>query len=184
RAGLRPRRAQTAAGRLLDRAIFRELLPHPGRMRAAAALLRLYQRSGLQTLVRGSGLLERLSPRLAHAERSLPRVPKRFFEPRRTVFPARGAPRARVGLLRGCVMPLLYGDTHAATLRVLARNGVEVVVPPEQVCCGALNVHAGERQVARELARRNVDAFVAAGVDALVVNAAGCGSTIKEYGEL
>jgi glycolate oxidase iron-sulfur subunit len=184
RASLRPLRRQSRAQRLLDRAIFRELLPHPGRLRATAALLRLYQRGGLRALVRRSGILQRLAPALAQAERSVPRVPDRFFEPRRTVFPARGARRGRVGLLRGCVMPLLYGDTHAATLRVLARNGVEVVVPQQQRCCGALNVHAGEREVARALARRNVDAFLSADIDAVVVNAAGCGSTVKEYGEL
>src|SRR5262249_31233206 len=104
RAGLRPIRPQSRTEKLLDRLIFRELLPHRGRRRAAAALLRLYQRSGAQALVRRSGLLERRGPALAHAERSLPPVPRRFFEPRRTVFPALGARRARVGLLRGCVM--------------------------------------------------------------------------------
>ncbi len=184
RASLRPVRRQGIGSRLLDWLIFTELLPHPGRLRALAAGLRAYQRSGLRALVQTSGLLDRLSPRLAQAERALPDIPPRFFEPRRAVFPALGERRGRVALLRGCVMPFLYGDTHAATLRVLARNGIETVVPPEQRCCGALNVHAGERAVARALARRNVDAFLAAGVEAVVVNAAGCGSTVKEYGEL
>jgi glycolate oxidase iron-sulfur subunit len=184
RASLRPIRPRSLSARLRDRLVFRELLPRPGRLRAAATILRGYQRSGAQSLVRATGLLPRLAPRLAQAERSLPTIPDRFFEPRRALFPARGPTRGRVGLLRGCVMPLLYGGTHAATLRVLSRNGYDVVVAPGQVCCGALNVHAGEREMAREMARRNVDAFLAAGVESVVVNAAGCGSTLKEYGEL
>jgi glycolate oxidase iron-sulfur subunit len=82
------------------------------------------------------------------------------------------------------VMPYLYPHVHSATLRVLRRNGCEVVVPSDQVCCGALNVHSGERQMAREMARRNVKAFAQKGLDAVIVNAAGCGSTLKEYSEL
>jgi len=81
-------------------------------------------------------------------------------------------------------MPHLYPRTHEATVRVLARHGVEVVDVPEQRCCGALSVHAGDRVTGRALARRNVDAFLQAGVVAVVVNAAGCGATLKEYGEL
>ena len=81
-------------------------------------------------------------------------------------------------------MPLLYPRAHEATVRVLARHGFSVVVPPDQRCCGALNLHAGDRRTARELARRNIDAFLAAGVEAVIVNSAGCGSTLKEYGEL
>ncbi len=184
RSAMRPLRPDSKAVRLRDRLIFQELLPHRGRLRLMASLLRIYQRLGVQSIVRASGLLARFSPSMARAERSSPRIPDRFFEPRLTRFRALGTQRGRVALLRGCVMPLLYGDTHAATLRVLARNGVETIVPAEQVCCGALNVHAGEREVARQLARRNVDAFLGAGVDAVVVNAAGCGSTMKEYGEL
>src|SRR4051812_24268356 len=166
RAQLRPQRLEQPTERLLDRVIFRELLPHRGRLRVVAAALRAYQRSGVQRLVRSSGLLNLLAPDLAHAEDTLPTVPDRFFEPRREVFPALAEKRGRVGLLRGCVMPLLYGDAHAATLRVLARNGIEMVVPQAQRCCGALNVHGGEREVARDLARRNVDAFLTANVDA------------------
>jgi glycolate oxidase iron-sulfur subunit len=81
-------------------------------------------------------------------------------------------------------MPLLYPGAHEATVRVLARNGFQVVAPPDQRCCGALNLHAGDRRTARELARRNIDAFLAAEVEAVIVNSAGCGSTLKEYGEL
>jgi glycolate oxidase iron-sulfur subunit len=95
-----------------------------------------------------------------------------------------GEVRYRVGLFTGCVMPYVYGPVHWATLRVLRRNGCEVHVPREQGCCGALNVHGGERRVAAELARQNLRAFLGRGLDAIVVNSAGCGATMKEYAEL
>jgi len=97
---------------------------------------------------------------------------------------ARGQPRGRVAMLEGCVMGSVFGDTNAATARVLARNGVEVVATLGQTCCGALHAHAGERERARELARRNIAAFERSDVDAVIVNAAGCGAATKEYGWL
>jgi glycolate oxidase iron-sulfur subunit len=87
-------------------------------------------------------------------------------------------------MFTGCVMPFVYGPVHQATLRVLRHNGCEVHIPRQQVCCGALNVHGGERQVAADLARRNIRAFLGKGLDAIVVNSAGCGATMKEYAEL
>jgi glycolate oxidase iron-sulfur subunit len=114
----------------------------------------------------------------------LPLLSERFFEPAVECFPAFGSRRYRVGLFSGCVMPYLYAEVHAATLRVLRQNGCEVVVPHSQGCCGALNVHSGERVAARAMARRNLAAFLDAGLDAVVVNAAGCGSTLKEYDDL
>jgi glycolate oxidase iron-sulfur subunit len=184
RAQLLQRRPGSWRERLLRRLVFRELLPHPRRLRLMAGLLRHYQRSGLQRLVRGSSVLRLLPGRLHQADAQLPRLPDRFFRPRLEVFPARGQRRYRVGFFSGCVMPYLYPQVHSATLRVLRRNGCEVVVPSDQVCCGALNVHSGERQMAREMARRNVKAFAQKGLDAVIVNAAGCGSTLKEYSEL
>jgi glycolate oxidase iron-sulfur subunit len=92
--------------------------------------------------------------------------------------------RATVTLLSGCVMPLIHGPTMEATVRVLARNGVEVIVPKDQGCCGTLNIHAGEREKAREMARRTIDGLLIDGIDAIVVASAGCGSAMKEYGEL
>jgi glycolate oxidase iron-sulfur subunit len=92
--------------------------------------------------------------------------------------------RYRVGFIEGCIMPQLFGDTNAATVRVLAANGCVVYSPPKQGCCGALQMHTGDRETARDLARRNVDAFDGLGLDAIIINAAGCGSTLKEYGHL
>ena len=166
--------------RLFRRIVFVELLPHQRRLHVMAAFLRLYQRSGLQALVRTSRLLP---AKLAEAEQMLPAL-SRPFSPEFEVYRPIGPVRHRVGLFVGCVMPLMYGPVHEATIRVLTWNGCEVHVPRQQSCCGALNVHAGERAVARELARQNMRAFLDRGLDAIVVNSAGCGSTMKEYPEL
>src|SRR5207237_10752512 len=152
--------------------------PAPGRLRVAAALPRSYQRSGPRTADRALLLIPR---RLAEMEALLPAVPRRFFAPRQEVFPAIGPRRARVGLLSGCVMSVLFADLNEATIRVLRRNGCEVVVPRAQTCCAALNLHNGERDRARAMARRNIETFLAAGVDAVIINSAGCGSASKEY---
>lgn len=159
--------------------VFTQLLPYPRRLRTAARLLRLYQRTGLQRFVRSL-----LPKKLRDMDAMLPAIPGRFFEPAQAVFPARGPCRAKVAMLNGCVMPLLFGDVNQATVRVLQRNGYEVVFPQNQICCGALNVHNGEQRAAKEMARRNIDAFLGAGVDAVIVNAAGCGAAMKEYGHL
>ena len=167
-------------------------LPHPRRLRLLALLLRFYQRSGLQSLLRWTRLLRLLPFNLHHMEQLLPPVASRFFTPGSAGLPARqgssnpdaGDSARRVALLTGCVMPFLYPQTHEATVRVLERHGCRVVVPEEQVCCGALLIHNGDRETARRLARRNIDAFLAAEVEAVIVNAAGCGVALKEYGEL
>jgi glycolate oxidase iron-sulfur subunit len=180
RAQLYERASLSRGERLFRRLAFKELLPHPARLRVLFAMLLMYQRCGLQALVRGSRLLP---PAVAQAERLLPELPSPF-SPRWEVYPAEGEARFRVGLFTGCVMPLVYGPVHAATLRVLRHNGCEVHVPRKQVCCGALNVHGGEQEVTRELARKNFRAFLGRGLDAIVVNSAGCGAIMKEYGEL
>jgi glycolate oxidase iron-sulfur subunit len=169
------------AERIFRRLAFHELLPHRIRLRVLFGLLTVYQQSGLQALIRASRLLP--AP-LAEAESLLPELPRPFL-PRWEVYPAEGnTVRYRVGLFTGCVMPLAYGPVHEATVRVLRRNGCEVHIPRHQVCCGALNVHGGERQVARDLARQNLQAFLGRGLDAIVVNSAGCGAVMKEYPEL
>ena len=159
--------------------VFTRLLPYPNRLKLAFAFLRLYQRSGLQRLLRPL-----LPQKLRDMDGMLPAIPKKFFQPQANFLPAIGPRRAKVAMLNGCVMPLMFGDVNAATVRVLRRNGCDVVFPPNQICCGALNTHNGESIAAKQMARKNIDAFLAAGVDAIVVNAAGCGAAMKEYGYL
>jgi len=162
---------------------YRHLLPYPRRIAAAARLARLYQRSGLQALARGSGILRVLG--LADRERLMPAIDRSFFfgQLGRT-FPAKGARRARVALFAGCIAQVSFTALHEATIRVLTANGCEVVAPAGQICCGALAAHAGVRDVARELARVNMGVFLGGDFDAVVTNAAGCGSTLKEYEQL
>ena len=158
---------------------FTQLLPRPKRLKFLARLLRLYQQTGLQRLIRPL-----LSQKLQAMESMLPLMPRRFFEPKSEPLPATGKRRAKVAMLNGCVMPLLFGDVNEATVRVLRRNGCDVVFPPEQICCGALNLHNGESTAAKRMARQNIDAFLKTEVDAIVVNSAGCGAALKEYGYL
>jgi glycolate oxidase iron-sulfur subunit len=159
--------------------VFTLLLPYPRRLRTAAEFLRLYQCTGLQRFMRLF-----LPAKLSEMDSMLPVIPSRFFEPQASILSAIGARRAKVAMLNGCVMPLLFGDVNEATVRVLRRNGCEVVFPKDQICCGALNTHNGESVAAKVMARRNIDAFLEAGVDAVIFNAAGCGAAMKEYGHL
>jgi glycolate oxidase iron-sulfur subunit len=164
------------AAKALLNFVFTQMLPHAARLKLAFTLLRLYQRTGLQKLMRP------LMPgKLRDLDAMLPAIPAKFFQPAATILPAIGPRRARVAMLNGCVMPLLFGDVNDATVRVLRRSGCDVIFPEQQVCCGALNIHNGEQAVAKQMARRNIDAFLEAGVDAIVVNAAGCGAAMKEY---
>lgn len=167
------------SARMVASLAFTQLFPKLGRLRFLMKLLRFYQRSGLRAAAKRF-----LPKRLRELEAMLPPVPDRFFVPEAEILPAQGARRARVALLNGCVMPLLFGDVNAATVRVLRRNGCDVVIPRNQGCCGALNVHNGETVAAKQMARRNIDVFQAAGVEAVIVNAAGCGATMKEYAHL
>jgi Fe-S oxidoreductase len=162
----------------------RAALPHPRYLKLGATLLYLYQRSGLQSLLRRARLLDRVFPNLAELERSLPTFSWPFFGPSREAAQAVGEERAVVGLLSGCVMPLVHPRTMEASVRVLTRNGCRVAVPAGQGCCGALNLHSGDPETARTMARHNIDVFLEAGVDRVAVASAGCGSTMKEYGEL
>jgi glycolate oxidase iron-sulfur subunit len=169
----------------VGRAILGTVFTRKPLLEVAGLGLRAYQRSGAQRLVRRSGVLKRLPKRLAEMEEMLGPTQggvRRYTPPR--VTPAVGPARYRVGFIEGCIMPQFFGDTNAATIRVLARNGCMVYSPPSQGCCGALHMHTGDRPTAQELARRNIDAFEPLGLDAIIINAAGCGSTLKEYGHL
>jgi Fe-S oxidoreductase len=166
-------------GRGVLKLVFTQLLPYRRRLRFAFALLRLYQRSGLQRLLKSF-----LPKKLRAMEELMPAIPPRFFKPPAGIAPAVGPRRAKVAMLDGCVMPLLFGAVNEATVRVLRRNGCDVIFPRRQNCCGALNVHNGETETAKQMARRNIDAFLDADVDTVIVNAAGCGATMKEYNHL
>jgi glycolate oxidase iron-sulfur subunit len=173
---------------LSDR-LFRNLLfalfPHPFRLRAASLPLLLYQRTGLRWLTRRSGLLRLLPARLRSMEALAPPVHlDAFAGPMPELIPAQGPRRGRVGLLLGCVQRVFFRHVNEATARVLAAEGFDVVIPRAQGCCGALMVHAGREPEAQSLARQTIDAFEAANVDTVVINAAGCGSTMKEYSHL
>ena len=143
------------------------------------ALLRVPERLGLRALVRGP--LRRVLPKgLRRLESLAPSLTRPGYE----APPRPAAATSRVALLLGCVMRVAYGDVHSATARLVARTGAEVVTVDGETCCGALHAHAGAREDARRLARRNIEAFERAGVDRVVVDAAGCGAHLKEYGEL
>src|SRR5262249_27172987 len=160
------------------------LLGDMGRFRFACRLARLYQRSGLRRLLRASGLLRLL--RLHGQEALLPEMPKRFVVPRgqRWRPPDGTMPVRRVALFTGCIMSTAFAGTSEATARLLARRRCEVVAVEGQGCCGALHIHSGEVAGATRLARVNVAAFEPFEFDAIVVNSAGCGSTLKGYGHL
>jgi glycolate oxidase iron-sulfur subunit len=160
------------------------LLGSMRRFRFACRMAWLYQRSGLRRLARSSGLLKLLG--LADAEALLPEMPGRFLVPRGQTWrpPAGRAVTRRVALFTGCVMSTAFAATTEATARLLARRGCEVVAVTGQGCCGALYLHSGEVEGARRLARTNVAAFDPTAFDAIVVNSAGCGSTLKGYGHL
>jgi len=143
-----------------------------------AKLLRFYQRSGLQTVARKSGILRLLG--LAKVEALQPKIDLHFsFEDLGKEFPAEGAVRGRVALLAGCIASVSFDDLNQATIRVLNKNGISVILPAKQGCCGALHAHAGRLEEARARARRNIDAMLDDSVDAIVTNAAGCGGTLK-----
>ncbi len=164
--------------------VFRHLLPSRAALTVAGTLLYLYEASGLKALARSTGLLK-LFGRLGELEQLAPSAePPFFFSQIGRTFPAKGHRRYRVAFLSGCIANISFARLNEATVRVLQRNGCEVVVPPHQGCCGALHVHSGLREEACRLARRNIDAALGGDYDAVLTNAAGCGSTLKEYGEL
>lgn len=182
----------TFAERALRRFFFDIMLPSRPITSLTFAGLKIYQRSGLQYLVRKSGLLERINAlptpfqgKLSTPEALMPQATGDLLpEPLPEITPALGLRRYRVGFISGCIMDQVYRDINEATIRVLVANGCEVITPRNQQCCGALHVHAGEGQRGRQLARHNIDIFESYSCDAIIINSAGCGSNLKEYGHL
>lgn len=155
------------------------------RLQLAGLALRLYQRLGLQSFVRGSGILNLLPERLRELEAMTPTVqPKFSAEMIAEVTSAIGAKKYRVAMLTGCAQDLIFSDVNRDTVEVLARNGCEIVTPPEQSCCGSLHAHNGEWELSQELARKQIDQFPPEKFDAIITNAAGCGSHLKHYSKL
>jgi len=167
------------------RRLILSLFPYPRRLGPVVAFLRWYQRLGFSGMVRGSGVLAFLSPQLAQMEALLPRIPSRIAQrPLPEVTPALGGRVGRIGLVTGCVQRFLLPGINQATARVLAAAGYEVVTPHEQGCCGALHLHSGDKETGRLLAAKMIETFERAQVDAVVADAAGCGSAMKEYRHL
>jgi glycolate oxidase iron-sulfur subunit len=187
---IEPARAQIERNlpRSFSERLFRKLLfatfPHPTRLRLLALPLWLYQRSGLRTLLRAMSISRLLPKRLAAMESLLPDVPSHLFYRLPATIPSKTSQRRRVGMLSGCVQQVFFSHVNAATARVLAAEGCEVVIPRQQKCCGALMLHSGLEEDAATLARKMIAVFEAANVDTIAINSAGCGSTMKEYGHL
>jgi len=167
----------------LERMLLYGLFPYPARMRAALAPARWLQRTKLDRLIDRSGLprllpgfVRRMYDQLPRLQPSAPSMPD--------LLPAIGPRRARVGLFAGCVAQAMFPQTNWATARVLQANGCDVVVPKSQVCCGAIHYHSGAEGPALEFAARNAAAFDVASLDAVIVNVAGCGSMLKDYGHI
>jgi glycolate oxidase iron-sulfur subunit len=183
---------QAKRGRIataVRRFAFEKLLQSRGWMTTAGTLLYLYEASGMKALARAMGLMKLLGPLGDLAQLAPSAEPPFFFSQIGRTFPPEGPKRYRVAFLSGCIANVAFARLNEATVRVLQRNGCEVVVPPGQGCCGALHVHSGLKDEARKLARTNIDALnidavMGGGFDAVITNAAGCGSTLKEYGEL
>jgi glycolate oxidase iron-sulfur subunit len=169
--------------RILRSLVYRHLLPYPWRISLAARATRIYQRWGLESFARRTGILRAMG--LEQQAQLLPRIDSQFFfSDLGKTYPAQGQRRARVAFFAGCIAQVTFAELNRATIRVLQMNGCEVVIPAGQVCCGALPAHAGIRDIARKLALRNFEKFRAPEFDAILTNAAGCGSTLKEYPHL
>jgi glycolate oxidase iron-sulfur subunit len=171
--------------KLLRKLIF-SIFPYPNRMRVLLAPLLIYQKLGLQKLMRSSGILQKILPKpLAAMESVLPEISTAAFQ---DIYPeviaAQGTKRYRVGVILGCVQRLFLPAVNAATVRVLTANGCEVVIPKSQGCCAALSQHQGQEEQAKSLARAMIDSFANTNVEAVIINASGCGHTMKEYGHI
>ncbi len=169
---------------LIQRIILEHLFPYASRVKLALEPARFFQRWGLLDWFEKVGLTRFLPPTLRKLQAMLPKLARRPAPPLPEVMPPVGTKRARVALFLGCVADAMFPETNAATARVLQHNGCEVVVPPGQVCCGAIHYHSGVEGPALELARANLAAFDPDQFDAIIVNAAGCAAMLKDYGHL
>jgi glycolate oxidase iron-sulfur subunit len=184
RAAIEAQTQRRPMARRLRSFIFERLLPSRRMMSAAGVGLYLYEASGLKWLTRGLGMMHLLGSLGNLVELAPSAEPPFFFSQIGLTFPAEGERRYTVAFVAGCIADVAFARLNEATVRVLQKNGCEVVIPAGQGCCGALHLHSGLRGDAEKLARHNVEAFKEGAFDAIITNAAGCGSTLKEYGEL
>lgn len=172
---------RSLSDKIIRKLIF-NLFPYPQRLRPLLAPLYIYQKSGIQNFIRTTNILKQIAPRLGAMESILPKITLDSFQDKLPqVIPAQGKKRYRVGMILGCVQRLFFSPVNAATVRVLTANGCEVVIPNNQGCCAALPAHQGQEEQAQALAREMIDSFAGEELDAVIINAAGCGHTLKEY---
>lgn len=168
--------------RIVRNVTMKQLFPRPDRMKKLGSLLYFYQKSGLRSVARKSGVMNLMPKSVSEMEKAVPDVASpEARKARKNFLPAKGQKRMTVGLFTGCVMDVMFFDTNEATAKLLAAFGCDVYYMEGQTCCGALHAHAGDKEGARELAKQNIEAFEKAGIDVLVNNAGGCGAALKEY---
>lgn len=171
--------------RIVRKAVFKGLFPHQNRMRGLTGLIGFYQRSGLQKVARGTGVMKLFPESLATMEKVLPKVPTmKEMKNRPEHLEAIGTKTHKVAFFSGCLMDTMFLETNNATMKLLQLAGCEIVIPSEQACCGALHGHSGEKDDAKALARRNIKAFEDTGVDFIITNAGGCGAFLVDYDHL
>lgn len=171
--------------RTVRKAVFEGLFPHQERMRTLTGLIGFYQRSGLQRAVRSSGMMKLLPDSLSSMEKVLPVIPTlKEMKNRPTYLPAKPEKRKRVAFFSGCLMDTMFMKTNDATIKLLQLSGCEIVIPENQACCGALHGHSGEKDAAKDLAKRNIAAFEDLQVDYIITNAGGCGAFLIDYDHL
>ncbi|MFP5106881.1 (Fe-S)-binding protein [Neobacillus sp. C211] len=171
--------------RIVRKTVFQELFPHQNRIRGVVGLIGFYQRSGIQTIARKIGFLGLLPDQLAAMEKVLPNVPTmKEMKNRPTYLPAIAEKVHRVAFFSGCLMDTMFLKSNDATMKLLQKAGCEVVIPQNQTCCGALHGHSGEKDAAKDLAKRNIRAFEDLNVDFIITNAGGCGAFLVDYDHL
>ncbi len=185
RAQIEQQGKMTLKEKLLKSLIFQWIVVSSKRLKLLARLIRFYQKSGLGRIIASTKILKLLSPRLHNLHALIPRISSQFSD---DVLPEVIRPESetkyRVGFLSGCLMNIMYADVNLDTVRVLQENDCEVIVPRGQKCCGSLHGHNGDMETARKLARHNIDVFESYQFDAIVMNSAGCGAFMKDYGHL
>jgi glycolate oxidase iron-sulfur subunit len=171
--------------RMIRKTVFQGLFPYQNRMRGLTGLIGFYQRSGIQTMARKVGFLGLIPENLATMEKVLPKVPSmKEMKNRPNFLPAIGHQKHRVAFFSGCLMDTMFMKTNDATMKLLQLAGCEIVIPQNQTCCGALHGHSGEKDSAKDLAKRNIKAFEDLHVDFIITNAGGCGAFLVDYDHL